>query len=115
MAVKSFEHEGTPEGDLRVEGALVRGGEVVALVDGHPVRAFEGETVAAALLAAGRRVLRTTIRRGEPRGVYCGIGLCFDCVMTIDGQPNIRTCQTPVRAGMRVESQAGDGTWEVKP
>ncbi|MBX9584548.1 MAG: (2Fe-2S)-binding protein [Gemmataceae bacterium] len=93
--------------------AVARGPEVEIVVDGRPVRVFEGETVAAALLAEGRRALRTTDLRGEPRGLYCGIGVCFDCVMTIDGQPGVRTCQTPVRDGMRVETQAGVGTWRV--
>ena len=95
----------------RLEGAIVRGREVTLFVDGAAVRAFEGETVSAALLAEGRRVLRTTARTGEPRGMYCGIGLCFDCVMTIDGRPNVRACRTPVRDGLRVEIQCGDGTW----
>lgn len=99
--------------ERRFDGAVARGREVEILVDGRPFRAFEGETVAAALLAAGRRALRTTSRRGEPRGVYCGIGVCFDCVMTIDGRPNVRTCQTPVRAGLRVEAQRGEGTWTL--
>lgn len=99
--------------DDRFDGALVRGPQVEILVDGRPVQAFAGESVAAALLAAGRRALRTTARRGEPRGLYCNIGVCFDCVMAIDGRPNVRTCQTPVRDGMRVESQQGEGTWEV--
>ncbi len=103
-----------PAGDLRVEGALRRGPEVEIIVDGLPVRAFEGKSVAAALLADGRRALRTTSRLGEPRGMYCGIGVCFDCVMTIDGRPNVRTCQTPVRAGMRIESQRGEGTWRAE-
>ena len=90
--------------DLRVDGAIARGPEIEILVDGEPVRAFTGETVAAALLAAGRKALRRTARRAEPRGVYCGMGICFDCVMTIDGRPNVRTCQTPVRQRMRVEA-----------
>ena len=67
--------------DLRVEGVLARGSEVEILVDGEPVRAFAGETVAAALLATGKK--RQRARLGQERGVYCGIGLCFDCVMTI--------------------------------
>jgi len=103
----------TDEG-RRIPGAVMRGPEIEIVVDGQPVRAFEGESVAAALLAAGRRALRTTERRGEPRGLYCGIGVCFDCVMTVDGQPGVRTCQTIVRAGMRVDSQAGPGAWKVE-
>ena len=105
---------GHPENNPRVDAAVARGPEVEVFVDGLPVRAFAGESVAAALLAAGRRRLRTTARRGEPRGMYCGIGVCFDCTMTIDGRPNVRTCQARVRAGMRVESQQGDGKWRLE-
>jgi hypothetical protein len=99
------------EQDKRIGGAITRGREVQIIVDGQAVRAFEGESVAAALLAAGKRVLRSTARTSEPRGLYCGIGTCFECVMMIDGRPNVRTCQTPVRTGMRVESQRGAGAW----
>lgn len=98
----------------RIDDAITRGPAIEILVNGRPLRAFEGESVAAALLAAGKRVLRTTARRGEPRGLYCGIGICFDCVMTIDGEPNVRACQTAVRAGMHVESQSAHGTWRVE-
>ncbi len=100
--------------DGRFAGGITRGPEVEIMVDGQAIRAFEGESVAVALLAAGRRTLRITARHGEPRGLYCGIGVCFDCVMTIDGQPNVRTCQTAVRAGMRIESQQGDGRWRLE-
>jgi predicted molibdopterin-dependent oxidoreductase YjgC len=72
------------------------------VVDGATVPAFEGESVAAALLAAGHRGLRVSPRLGEARGMYCGIGLCFECVLVIDGRPGVRACQTPVRDGMRV-------------
>lgn len=105
----------TTEEDARRGGdAVARGTEIEFLVDGNPVRAFEGESVAAALLAVGKRALRTTSRKGEPRGAYCTMGVCFDCIMTIDGRPNVRACQTKVRAGMRVESQLGLGTWLLK-
>jgi D-hydroxyproline dehydrogenase subunit gamma len=87
--------------DRRLVGAVDRGRPVTLLVDGEPVPAFEGESVAAALLAVGRRGLRVAPRRREQRGMYCGIGLCFECVMSIDGQ-RIRACQTPVRDGMLV-------------
>lgn len=98
----------------RVAGGITRGPEVEIVVDGQPIQAFEGENVAAALLAGWRRALRTTARLDEPRGMYCGIGVCFDCVMTIDERPNVRTCQTPVRASMRIESQRGDGKWRFE-
>src|SRR5262249_40016384 len=79
-------------------------------VDGREVVAREGETVAAALLAGGQRVLRLTTRCGEPRGLFCGMGICFDCLMQIDGRPNVRACQATVADGMRVETQRGPGT-----
>lgn len=83
--------------------------------DGRELFAYEGETVAAALLAAGRRAFRRTGRRGEPRGLLCGMGICFDCLVRVDGRPNVRACQTPVAEGMRVETQRGAGSWEVPP
>ena len=99
----------------RIDRALDRGTRVGIIVDGQPLLAFTGETLAAALLAAGIRELRRTPRRFAPRGLYCGIGVCFDCVMTVDGRPNVRTCQIEVRPGMRVDSQNGDGRWQVTP
>ena len=82
------------------------------LFAGEPLEAFAGEPIAAALAAAGVRVFRRTSKRGEPRQLFCGIGRCTDCVMVVDGQPNVRTCVTPVREGMRVEVQDGRGVWE---
>jgi hypothetical protein len=81
------------------------------MVDGRDVEAREGEPVAAALVAAGVRVFRKTSKRGEARQLFCGIGRCTDCVMVVDGQPNVRTCVTAVRDGMRVETQDGRGAW----
>lgn len=95
-------------------GGVLRGAETEIIVDGLPVQTFEGETVGAALLASGRRALRTTDRRSEPRGMYCGIGICFDCVMIVDGLPGVRTCQTLVRGGMQVETQSGSGRWRIE-
>ena len=76
--------------------------------DGRPIRAYEGETIAAALHAAGIRVLSRT-RSGAPRGLFCAIGKCSSCLATVDGIPNVRTCVTPVGEGMAVESQRGPG------
>jgi predicted molibdopterin-dependent oxidoreductase YjgC len=81
--------------------------------DGEEIAAAEGQSIAAALLAAGRRVWRWTAERGEPRGLFCGMGVCYDCLVEVDGRPNQRACQTPVVAGMRVRSQHGAGSWEV--
>ena len=95
---------------LRTDTHLSRGQPVRFLFDGTEIEAFEGETVAAALLAIGQRQLRRTSRRGEPRGLFCGIGACFDCLVQIDGQPNIQACLTPVRDGMVVETQVEPGS-----
>jgi predicted molibdopterin-dependent oxidoreductase YjgC len=99
---------------MRVEhhpilGELEKGTVVEIEVDGEPVPAIEGEPVAAALIAAGKSVFRYTQKRGEPRGVFCAIGRCTDCMMVVDGVLNVRTCVTPVRAGMKVETQHGLG------
>ena len=85
--------------------------DVTITVDGREIPAKSGEPIAAALLASGVRVFRKTAKKGYPRGVFCGIGRCTDCVMTVDGKPNVRTCVTPVRAGMKVEPQQGLGKW----
>jgi predicted molibdopterin-dependent oxidoreductase YjgC len=95
------------QSDRRLDGAVERGRKVQIFVDGLAVEAYEGESVAAALLAAGRRGLRVAPRRGEPRGMYCGIGVCFECVMAVDGQRAVRTCATPVRDGMRIFTPQG--------
>jgi predicted molibdopterin-dependent oxidoreductase YjgC len=83
--------------------------------DGYPMSACDGETVAAALLAAGRRAFRFTERGGRPRGFFCGMGVCLDCLVRIDGRPNARACQIPVAEGMRVETQRGASSWEAVP
>jgi predicted molibdopterin-dependent oxidoreductase YjgC len=95
--------------DRRVPGAVERGRRIEIRVDGEPVVAYEGESIAAAILATGRRRLRLTPREQAPRGVYCGMGVCFDCLMVVDGEPNVRTCMTPVRSGCDVRTQVGYG------
>ncbi len=77
---------------------------ITIIVDGAPVIAHRGETIAGALLATGRRAWRYT-RRGQPRGLFCGIGVCFDCLVTVDGVPNVRACLTPVAEGMVIHTQ----------
>jgi predicted molibdopterin-dependent oxidoreductase YjgC len=83
--------------------AVERGQAITITVDGVPLPAYEGETIAGALLAAGRRAWRRT-SHGQPRGMFCGIGLCFDCLVTVNGTSNVRACVTPVAAGMVVET-----------
>jgi predicted molibdopterin-dependent oxidoreductase YjgC len=82
---------------------------VTISIDGREIEAHEGEPIAAALLANGIRVFRTMPKTGEPRGGYCMVGRCSDCLMIVDGEPNVRVCVTPVREGMRVEQQHGLG------
>jgi predicted molibdopterin-dependent oxidoreductase YjgC len=96
-----------------VLGPLPARGTVTLVVDGRPLTAREGETVSAALVAAGWVKFRETEKHGASRGIFCAIGRCTDCVMTVDAVPNVRTCITTVREGMRVESQKGLGEWKL--
>ena len=82
-----------------------RGTPVTIYLDDRPLPAYTGETVAAALMAAGVKAFRQSPRRGEARGPHCGIGNCFECVLTVDGKPNVRTCNLPVRDGMTLRTQ----------
>ncbi|HEX3005071.1 MAG TPA: (2Fe-2S)-binding protein [Angustibacter sp.] len=77
--------------------------------DGRQVPLDDGQSIAAALLAHGVRSWRTTRVHGRPRGLFCGIGICFDCLLVVDDQPNVRACLTPARAGMVVHTQEGTG------
>ena len=77
--------------------------------DGRPLTAQPGQTVAAVLWASGVRSWRTTRGSGAPRGLFCGLGACFDCLITINGVPNQRACLVPARPDMVVTSQAGAG------
>ena len=101
----------------RVENHIILGPapvqrQVTIMVDGQPLQVLEGEMIAAALWAQGKKDLRYTKKHHHPRGIYCGIGRCTDCVMIVDGIPNVRTCKTPVRGGMVIETQRGLGTWK---
>lgn len=94
---------------VRIDVGIERGRQIELDVDGEPVVAYEGETVAAALLAAGIRILRVTAVSGETRGMFCGMGACYDCLMSIDGRPSRRACTVLARDGMRVRRQVGSG------
>ena len=98
--------------DHPILGKSDRGMKVTVYLDGEPIEAFEGEPIATALMAAGHRVLRYTNKQHGPRGIFCALGRCTDCMMIVDGHPNVRTCITPVREGMMVETQMGQGRWE---
>lgn len=94
----------------RLNGAAGDAGLTIYF-DGQPVKARLGDSVAAALLAAGMNSFRKTPISGIPRGPFCMMGACFDCLVRIDGEANRQGCMTPVREGMRVEPMerpAGD-------
>jgi sarcosine oxidase subunit alpha len=100
--------------NLRVFKGVDHGKQFEIEVDGERVVAFEGESVAAALVASGKRVFNHSPMRKEKRSMYCGIGLCYGCLMVIDGVPNTRSCQTLAKPGMRVEIQHGLQKEEVE-
>ena len=78
-------------------------------LDGRAIEALPGQTVAAALWSAGVTAWRTTRAGGSPRGVFCGIGVCFDCLVTVNGRPNQRACLVPARSGDVILAQEGTG------
>ena len=78
------------------------GADVAITIDGTPFTAREGDTVAAALLAANVDAFRRTAISGAPRAPYCMMGVCFECAVEIDGRPNVQACMTRVASGMRI-------------
>jgi predicted molibdopterin-dependent oxidoreductase YjgC len=88
-------------------GPLKKKKEVTISVDEKTIKAIEGEPIASALIAMGIINFRTTIKKESPRGYFCGIGKCTDCMMIVNGVRNVRTCITPVKEGMRIETQIG--------
>jgi sarcosine oxidase subunit alpha len=86
---------------------LQRGKAIEFRFNGTTVRTYEGETVGAALHAAGVRIFNRSIKYHRPRGLFCVSGNCPNCLMQVDGVPNVRACQEPVRAGLEVRTQTG--------
>jgi len=82
-----------------------RGMKIQIFIDGQPIEAFEGESIAAAMMAAGLRAFRFTAKHKTPRGMYCGMGICFECLVTVNGVRNVRACLTPVADEMTVETR----------
>ena len=87
--------------------SVERGSQITLQIDGRKMQAFEGETILGVMMAEGQRVLRYTPKEGRPRGMFCGIGVCYDCLVIVDGMPNVRACNTMVVDGMVVETQGG--------
>lgn len=89
-------------------------GEIVHFTyNGKPMEGYSSETIAAALHAAGVRKLAHSSQLHRPRGLFCAIGNCSSCFMTVNGEPNVRVCVTKLKEGMVVEEQEGKGV--VKP
>jgi len=86
-----------------------RGSSFRFYFEGKPVKAYPGETIAAALVAAGIKVFRHTERMKRPRGFFCAVGKCSSCLVVVDGRPNTMACMEPARPGIRVERQEGRG------
>ncbi len=82
---------------------------VTVIIDGRPYQVPAGESAAAAVLASGIRHTRTTPISGAARAPLCLMGVCYECLMVIDGQPNRRACQERVHEGMQIELQQGVG------
>ncbi|HYZ24029.1 MAG TPA: (2Fe-2S)-binding protein [Rhodopila sp.] len=90
-------------------------GELTIWFDDQPIPARAGDSVAAALLAAGVTATRSTAVSGASRGPFCMMGACFDCLAEVDGRANVQTCMTQVREGMRVRRQEGARTIAAAP
>lgn len=86
-----------------------KGKAIVFTCNGETIEGYEGETIAAALHAAGIKVLSHSAENHRPRGFYCAIGNCSSCLMEVDGLANVRICTEPLKAGMVVKSQSGKG------
>jgi aerobic-type carbon monoxide dehydrogenase small subunit (CoxS/CutS family) len=92
-------------GDLRIKQKITRGQSFHIQVNGKVVAAYPGETIATILMAEGFQDFRHTALSGEPRGMFCGMGLCFDCLVTVNGESNIRACITVAQPGDKIERQ----------
>lgn len=93
--------------DHPILGVPEKGREVTFSFDGRELKGMEGEPIAVALKANGVMIHRYTRKEHKPRGIFCAIGRCTDCVMVVDGKPNVRTCVTPLAEGMKIQTQDG--------
>lgn len=87
--------------NLRIEH-IERKTPVTIKVNGKSISAFTGETVLSALIAAGYKILRKSPVAGEPRGALCGMGICYECLVTVNGIPNVRACMEEVEENMEI-------------
>ena len=88
----------------KLTSTVQRGQLLTLTVDGKTIEAYEGETVASALLAAGITTFNLSHNQKKPRSLYCGMGVCYECLVTINGIHGQRACVTPVESGMMIET-----------
>lgn len=86
-----------------------RGKRVKFFFNGKELEGFEGEAILAALHSNGIKVLSKSLKLKRARGIFCAIGKCSSCMMRVNGQDNVRTCITPLKEGMIIETQEGLG------
>jgi predicted molibdopterin-dependent oxidoreductase YjgC len=86
-----------------------RGEKVKFVFEGKEIEGYEGLPIAAALHAAGVKVLSFSEKYDRPRGFFCAVGKCSSCLMEVDGRPNVMVCMEPLKAGMKVKRQKGQG------
>lgn len=101
---------------LRIEDHPVlkfKPGKLVSFrFEGGEYQGYEGEPIAAALHAAGIKMLRRSPNKNRARGFFCAIGRCSSCIMQVDGEINVMTCIVPLKAGMNIKMQKGHGAIE---
>jgi len=90
-------------------GTFEKGRRIQFTFDGKTMEGFEDEPIAIALHSNGVMVHRYTTKRNEPRGIFCAIGRCTDCIMVVNGIPNVRTCVEQLKEGMVIQTQMGIG------
>ncbi len=86
-----------------------RGQKVKFDFEGQELEGYENEPIAAALHAAGIKVLSYSEKRNRPRGFFCAVGKCSSCLMEVNGRANVMVCMEPLKAGMHVRRQKGKG------
>jgi len=90
--------------DHPVLGKIEERSEITFTFDGKQYTGYEGDTIASALLANGQRTLRVHEASGNPRAIYCNIGHCYECRVTVDDVRGVRACLEPIKEGMKIES-----------
>ena len=90
------------ENNLRTQ-KVDRNEQITIWVNGKSLTAYKGETVFSAMIANGLKTIRKSPALKNPRGGFCGMGVCFECLATIDGIPNLRSCMQEVKEDMRIE------------